>query len=159
MDTHTDFKPFRDLMDELSAALRAGFKADDAMVRAYWDALKDVSLSEVRGHVKRIIATATKETQFPKPRDLRDKPPVIQTSVYDSKREQAQRLNEQAWREMKARDPVTFHIEVNIARTAREMQTCDPDDPDWAQLASEFRRWASLRYARRSEQEAAVNGG
>lgn len=158
MDTHIDFKPFRDLIDELSAALRAGFKADDAMVRAYWDALKDVSLGEVRANVKRIIATATKETGFPKPRDLRNKPPVIAPTLHDPKRDAAQRLNDQTWSEMKARDPVTYQIEVGIARAARELLALDPADPDHEAVARQFQRWTQLRYARRAEQEAVIAG-
>ena len=153
MDTHHDFKPFQDLMDELSAALRDGFKAQDAMVRAYWDALKDVHLCEVRANVKRIIATATKETNFPKPRDLRNRSPIIESQPHNAQADAAARRSAAMWRELRKRDPVEYEILYRISITARELAVMSEDDPGYVDCEREHYRWTSLRYAPRAEQE------
>jgi len=154
MDTQRDFKPFQDLLDELHETLRNGFKAPDALVRAYWDALKDVSLAEVRFHVKRIMATATKQTSFPLPRELRNHAHALDTAG-DAKRDACERASIRGWEQMRAADPVRWRIEVGIARAARELATRSPDDPGFDDWTREFQRWASVRYAPRAEQERA----
>ncbi len=155
MDTQRDSKAFEDLMDRLSASLREGYKATDAQKSAYWNALKDVHLSEVRAHIERIIATATKETPFPRPRELRNRAPVIE-GVPDPKRTAADRLSEQSWRDMREVDPVRYRIELGIARAARELAGLCPDDPGYEEATRDYQRWASVRYAPRIEQERAV---
>jgi len=155
MDTQRDFAPFQKLMDQLCAALRGSREAGDPFVNAYWDALKDVHLSEVQANVKRIIATATKDTAFPKPRDLRSRAPVIE-GAHDPRRDAATRLNEATWREMKAADPVRYQIEIGMARAAREMAAMCADDPGFEEWSREYQRWASIRYAPRAIQEATL---
>lgn len=155
MDTQRDAKAFHELMDELCAALREGFKSTEPMRNAYWDALKDVPLAEVRFHVKRIIATASKETPFPRPRELRNHPHPM-TRADDAKAEAVARASIRAWEEMRAADPIRWRIEVGIARAARALAELSPDDPGFDDWTREFQRWARVRYAERAEQERAV---
>lgn len=155
MDTQRDFKPFQELLDELCAALREGYKASDALVRAYWDALKDVHLSEIRANAKRIIASATKETRFPLPHDLRNRPAVVDRPA-DAKREAAERLSLESWKEMRAQDPVSYRIEISLALAARELASLAKGDPGYDEWTNEYQRWAGIRYAPREKQEAAI---
>lgn len=150
-----DWDGFKALMDELNAALREGFKANDAQLSAYWEALKDLDLSEVRFNVKRIIATATRDTPFPRPSSLRNKPASI-APASDPLRERAERENVQRWEELRRTDPVGFEIQLRASRAARAMTLLDEADPDYADLARELYRWNSLRYAPHDEQVAAV---
>lgn len=155
MDTQRDAKAFHELMDELCAALREGFKSTEPLRNAYWDALKDVAISEVRFHVKRIIATATRETPFPRPSELRNHPHPM-TRASDAKAEAAARASIRAWEEMRNDDPIRWRIEVGIARAARALAELAPDDPGYEDWTREYQRWASVRYASRAEQERAV---
>jgi hypothetical protein len=154
VDTQRDYKAFKELLDQLYAVFRAGAKAPDSFLIAYWNALKDVPFSEVEAHAKRILATATKDTPFPKPRELRNHAPAIEPS--DSRRGAAERLNERTWRSLEADDPVRFRIELGIARAARELAQLDANDPGFDEWTQEFRRWVSVRYAPRPEQEHAL---
>lgn len=144
MDTHRDFKRFQTLMDQLCAALRGSKEAGNAFVNAYWDALKDISIEEVDANVKRIIATATKETPFPKPRELRTRAPPASV---DPRTEAITRTNLNNWRDLHARDPVTYAIESGLARTARALAMLDEGDPGYEETLREYQHWASVRYA------------
>ena len=74
-----EFDAFRSEILQLCASL--GKKYTDALGQAYWRALKDVSLDEVQVHVERILLSATSETKFPKPLQLRSTPPKARSSV------------------------------------------------------------------------------
>jgi len=155
MDTLRDFKPFQKLMDELSAAFKGGFKATDAQVSAYWDALKDVPLSEVQYNAKRLIAIATKDMDFPRPSALRNKPVFI-PHASDPAREHAERESVRRWEELRRADPVTFEILLRSARAARALVHLGEGDPGYSEALSDLRRWDSLRYAPRPDQEDAI---
>lgn len=156
MDTHRDFAAFRDLMDDLTAALRDGFKASDASVRSYFDALKDVPIGEIRGNVKRIIATATSETKFPRPASLRNRPSPTMEKPPDVAHEKAEREAIREWRALKARDPVAFEVRFRSARAFFELAQSHEEDPEHEQWSREYQRWHALEYAPRAEQEVAV---
>jgi hypothetical protein len=157
MDTQRDFKPFQELMDQLSAALGgADFKASDARVQAYWKALKDCSLAEVRSNIERIIATATKDTPFPRPSSLRSRPPSMSASLPDPARERIERDSIRRWEELRKNDPLQWEIMLRAARAARRLLEVGEDDPGYTEITQEQQRWSALRYAPRAEQEAAV---
>lgn len=157
MDTQRDFAPFRELLDQLRAALGGGdFKASDAMVRAYWDALKDVTLAEVRDNVKRIIATATADTPFPRPNSLRRSAHAQRSYVPDVVHERADRSSFVRWEALRKHDVVEFTVQARIARLARDLLELAPEDPGFREAEREQGRWCRLRYASRAEQEAAV---
>lgn len=156
MDAQRDFAPFRELLDQLRAALGGGdFKASDAMVKAYWDALKDVSLAEVRERVKLIIATAKAETPFPRPSMLR-RSACAQRDVPDASHDRAERASTYRWEALRKHDVVEFTVQERIARLARELVNLAPEDPGFRETEREQSRWCLLRYASRAEQEAAV---
>jgi hypothetical protein len=146
MDTR-DYKAFKELLDQLYAVIRGGAKAPDSFLIAYWNALKDVPFAEVEANVKRILLTATKDTSFPTPRELRNRAPAVS----DCRHESAQRLNEHAWRELKARDPARYRIEFGIARAARELARLDAGDPGFDEWTREFQHWVMQRYATGSQ--------
>jgi hypothetical protein len=154
MDTMRDAQPFKELMDQLSETLR-GYKATDAWRDGMWNALKDAPFSEVKANAQRIMATATKETPFPRPASLRNKPPSLPPPP-DSGRERAERESIRRWRELKSEDPVEFEILFRSARAFTELSQCSADDPGYNEWLQEFRRWDSLRYLPRAEQEAHV---
>lgn len=157
MDAQRDFAPFREDMDQLCATLReGGFKASDAMVKAYWDALRDVPYAEFHANVKRIIATANKDTPFPRPNMLRNRTLSAMPSVQSASLERAERENVRTWEAMRERDPIEHAIRWRAARAARELVSLSPDDPGYRELEREQYRWDRLRYAPRAEQEAAV---
>lgn len=156
MNKLRDFDAFQRLMDELNAALREGFKANDAQVSAYWDALKDVSLAEITFNVKRIIATATSQTRLPPPALLRNKPPSLPPAPNPA-HERMERESIRRWEELRRTDPVAFEISLRSARAARALVLMGESDPGYQDALYDMRRWDSLRYAPRADQEAAVN--
>jgi|ERR1051325_528897 hypothetical protein len=157
MDTQRDFAPFRELLDQLRASLGGGdFKASDAMVKAYWDALKDVPLAEVREAVKHLIATAKADTPFPRPSMLRRSANAQRAPMFDPAHERADRSSSFRWEQLRKHDVVEFTLQTRIARLARELLTLAPEDPGYQEAEREQGRWYRLRYAPRAEQEAAV---
>lgn len=158
MDTHRDFIRFRALMDQLCAALRPGdFKASDAMVQAYWDVLKDCPFEEVSANVKRYIATATRDTPFPRPASLRSRPAIVSAFAPDPNTERRERESIQRWEELRKNDPIAWEILLRTARAARRILELSEHDPGYDDALREQYRWDRLRYAPREEQEAAVN--
>lgn len=155
MDHLRDAKPFQELTDELHAIYRDGFKAPEAWRNAMWEALKDVSYTEVKANAKRLMATAVKGAPLPKPTELRNRAPVL-SNPYDPRRQAAEILAAQTWRELRASDPVRYHVEIRIARAARELAAINMLDPGYDDWTREYQQWAALRYAPREAQEAAV---
>jgi hypothetical protein len=156
MDHLRDSKPFKELMDQLCAALNEGFKASDAMKDAYWNALRDVPFAEIKANVQRIIATATPETKIPRPASLRNRPAQSAGAPPSAAQEKAARDSMRRWREMKQRDPVAFEIEFRSARAFTELARCSEEDPGHEEWLREYRKWEALRYAPRADQEAGV---
>lgn len=154
MDTMRDFKPFQGQMDKLWAIIRGAKEAPNSYVNAMWDALKDVPYSEVETNVTRIVATATRDTPLPRPRELRNSAPKVVAN--DPRREAADRESERNWRELRASDPIRFQVEWGIARAARELSQLDMGDPGYEDWSRVYQRWASVRYAPREEQERMI---
>lgn len=150
MDRQRDFKSFQNLMDQLCATFHDGRKANNPLVEAYWYALGDVSIEEVAAHVKKIIANATKDTRFPKPRELRTVAPAAAPDAM------AERLSEETWNELRERDPIRFEVELRIAQAASKLRPLGPLDPGFDEWSRELAAWLALRYAPREAQEAAV---
>ncbi len=152
MERARHFKPFSGLMEQLWVALR-GTRASDAFIEAYWFALADAPYEEILRNTQRIIRGATRETPIPKPRELRDHAPPPAEEPW---RQEAEARSEQAWREMKARDPLSFAIEYEIAMAARRLAQASTLDPDYEPLLKQYQHWSALRYAPREAQEAAL---
>lgn len=157
MDLQRDGKRFGELMDQLHAALKEGFKANDALRDAYWKALRDVPYSEVSANVERIIATATRDTPFPRPSSLRNSPAKIAaTAAPSSASIRAERDSIRNWNDLKKADPVAFQIEWRAARAFTAMAQCEDSSEEHQEWTREYQRWGVLRYSPRAEQEAAV---
>jgi hypothetical protein len=156
MDSQRDAKPFAELMEQLCATLRDGFKCSEAMRDAYWNALKDVSFAEVRTNAQRLMATATRDTPFPRPASLRNRPTPGISSPPTVAQEKADRDSIRRWNELKARDPIAFEIEFRRARAFTALAQCDEGDPDHEEWLREYRQWDRLRFVARDEQESAV---
>ena len=157
MDHLRDAKPFAELMEQLCATLRDGYKCTEAMRDAYWKALRDVPFSEVKANVERIIATATRDTPFPRPSALRNSPAQISSSGFVSAAQlKAERASIQNWRELRTSDPIRFEVEWRAARAFTELAACDEDSIEFAEWQKAYRLWEGLRRVPRPEQEAAV---
>ena len=156
MDNQVDGKRFRELMDQLHAAFKEGFKANDALSDAYWKALRDVPFTEVKANVERFIATATRDTPFPRPAMLRNAPPKILSSGLPTPAQlKAERDSVRRWRELKKTDPIAFEVEWRAARAFTAMAQCEDGSDEYADWLQQYRRWGDLRYASRTEQEEA----
>jgi hypothetical protein len=156
MDAQRDFGSFREIVDDLNAVLRDGFKASDATVRGLFDALRDVPIEEIRANAKRIIATAGPSTRFPLPAALRNRPANIVAPTVSAANARAEREGIRRWCELRERDRVTFEIEFGLARAAYQLIGLGPEDPDYDEYERAQAKWQRLRFAPRAEQEAAV---
>lgn len=153
MDPRTDGEAFGKLIDQLYATYREGHKAPDALRDAYWKALRDVPLAEVKANVERFITIAKPESTLPRPAALRNNP-VSMSAAPTFATERAERATARNWEDLRRRDPIAHQIEWRLAVAARRL--IDPDDEEHTEWVAEYRRWSSLRYAPRDEQEAAV---
>lgn len=137
----TEFEPFRELLDQLSVTW-TGFAAKDELIQAYWKALTDVRLSEVRSNVERILRTATGKQPFPKPAELRNQAPHEQNAaahaVFAAAEERCMRNLEV----LKRSDPENWKREVQLRKLDRILATEWEGSPIYAQALKE---WRALR--------------
>lgn len=156
MDKQTDEKAFGALMDQLHAAFREGFNAQDGMKVAYWNVLKDMTFREVKANVERAIALAKPETPLPRPASLRNRPSPVAAAPPSAAQERADRQSARHWDEMKQADPIGFEIEWRACRAFASMAQCEDGSEEHQEWTREYQRWGRLRYLPRNEQEAAV---
>ena len=156
VDNQRDGKRFDELMDQLYAVYREGYKCPDALKSGHWQSLKDVPFSEVEANARRLMATATKDAPFPRPASLRNRPAPVTDTAPSAAQEKAARDSIRRWRELKVRDPVTFEIEFRSSRAFTALAQCFEGDPDHDEWLREYRKWDRLRYIPRAEQESAV---
>lgn len=156
MDRERDTKQFAELMEQLCAALRDGFKCSEAMRDAYWNALRDVPFAEVKANALRIMATATRDMPFPRPASLRNRPAQGVAMAPSFEQEKATRDSIRRWQEFRKCDPVAYEIAWRSARAFTALAQCDEADPDHEEWLREYRKWDRLRYVPRAEQESAV---
>lgn len=97
-----EYDEFASEIKQLCSTL--GKRFDDALAKAYWRALKDASLDEVQAHVERVLLTATSETKFPKPAQLRSTPPRISQRCADPEFREAEKRSAINLEELRARD-------------------------------------------------------
>jgi hypothetical protein len=152
MDLLTDSEAFRELLDGLSLTL-TGWAAKDALAQAYFIALRDLPLREVKANIERLLRTATKATKFPHPCELRNEP-VSPTA--DARLAALEERSCRQWRRRMDADPIQTAIELRIARAARKTVITPEDDPARASWDAEYRHWAGLRHAPREQQERAL---
>lgn len=158
MDTMTDFNPFRDELDKLCATFDRP-PAKDELVDAYWNSLRDVRLSEVKRNVARIIRTATRETKWPKPGDLRDAAPeegTRRSAGHEAAARSADERNLRNWEDLRARDPELWKVELGIAHCARILVTEDDRSPQYAEALRLDRQYRDQRLALMTHREKAA---
>lgn len=133
MDTIRDFEPFRKEMDKLCATWDRP-PAKDELVEAYWNSLRDVRFSEVQRNVARLTRTATRDTKWPKPGDLRDTVPEEgsrRSAAHEAGMQSAERRNLRNWEEMRQADEELWKVEVMIAKCGRILACDDPASPQY----------------------------
>ena len=131
MDAMRDFVPFRAELDKLCATFDRP-PAKDELVNAYWESLRDAHFSEIQRNVKRIIRTATKETKWPKPGELRDNVPAEskRSAASEAAYNAAERQNLKNWGELAKSDLRKHNLMLAIAHHGRTLATTDPDSPE-----------------------------
>jgi hypothetical protein len=142
MDTMRDFAPFRAEIDKLCATFDRP-PAKDELVDAYWNSLRDARLSEIQRNVARIIRTATKETKWPKPGDLRDAAPeegTRRTASQEAGAQSAERLSIRNWNALQSSDADLWKLEVSIAKCGRTLASHEPDSLQYAEAIRLDRR-------------------
>jgi hypothetical protein len=133
MDSMRDYKPFQALLDQLCATFDRP-PAKDELVQAYWAALKETSLAEIRRNVERIIRSATSATKWPKPGDLRDEAPSnSRNASMDADFRVAEERAVRNLEQQRSLDPEMWRLEVGIAKCARIMVTEAESSPQYAE--------------------------
>jgi len=149
MDTIRDFAPFRGEIDKLCATFDRP-PAKDELVEAYWNSLRDVRFSEVQRNVARIIRTATRESKWPKPGDLRDTVPdegARRSAAHEAGFDAAVRRNERNWEELRKGDEELWRLEATIAKCGRILASDDSSSPQYDDAIRQDRRARDERRA------------
>jgi len=147
MDTMRDFEPFRAEIDKLCATFDRP-PAKDELVDAYWNSLRDIRLSEVQRNVARIIRTATRETKWPKPGDLRDAVPeegTRRSAAHEAAYRSAEERSARNWEEALRHDRQLAEVELGIARCGRILASDDQSTPQHAEALSMDRQYRDQR--------------
>ncbi len=153
----TEQTAFFQLIDQLCAAFDRP-PARDEMREAYWNALHDVRLSEIRGNIDRLIKLATRDSKFPRPgdlRDLREETPSQKSASAEAAFRDALRRNGEMWQEWHDRDPEEAALEHGIALAGRILSCEHAGTPQYAEALREDRQ---LRDRRRELLQSRVAG-
>lgn len=147
MDTMRDFAPFRAEIDKLCATFDRP-PAKDELVDAYWNSLRDVTIAEIRRNVARIIRTATRDTKWPKPGDLRDATPeegTRRSAAHEAAYHSAEQRAARGWEDFRRHDPDLCEVELGIARCGRILAADDPSTPQHADALRMDREYRDRR--------------
>lgn len=132
MDTQRDYAAFRSILDELCAAWDRP-PAKDELVASYWRVLKDRNLSEIRSNATRLLATASKDTRWPKPGDLIDERTVMTSGAQDAAHAAIIAKNVANWEEMRRENPAEWRARLGLAHIARICVTEHEASPQYAE--------------------------
>lgn len=144
MDTQRDYEPFRNLLDQLCATWDRP-PAKEALVQSYWNALKEVRYAEVKANVERIIRTATRESKWPHPGDLRNELPSTVAPAREAEFHKSEERNIRVWEEQIRQDPELARIELGLARWARILAVDHESTPQYAEAIRASRRLSDAR--------------
>lgn len=142
MDTQQDFEPFSALLDQLCATWNR--PANDDLAKAYWSALKDVRLSEIRTNVERILRTATGKQPFPKPAELRNEAPKDKSVAARQAFENGETFCVANLEALRRTDPEAWRRDTWLRKLDRLLVTEPVDSPIYAQALDEARRLRPL---------------
>lgn len=122
----SDTGEFWKLLDQLCAAFnRPKLSEDNEGRMAFWTVLQDVQLAEVRTNVERIIRTASANTRFPKPAQLRnvipDEAAPSRSASEEARLRAADESSGRMWDQRLREDAELATLERNIAICARVM--------------------------------------
>ena len=152
MNQITEYEPFEKLLDALCATWDRP-PAKPEMVAAWWAALKDVRFGEVKGNIERLIRTATRDSKWPRPGDLRNEPPSNVTPAREADFKAAEDRCARNWDERMRADSELTGIELAIAKTDRVLASEHQGSPIYATALDENRRYRNqlqqLHYSRR----------
>lgn len=140
MNQLSEYEPFRALLDGLCATWDRP-PAKDEMVSAYWTALKDVRYGEVKNNVERLIRTATRESKWPRPGDLRNEIPSNVLPAREAEFKACEERCARNWDERMRVDPELTRIELAVAKTDRMLASEYQGSPIYAQALDENRRY------------------
>jgi len=142
----TEQTEFFELIDQLCASFDRP-PARDEMRQAYWKALHDVRLSEVRANVDRLIRAATSQSRFPRPGDLRNEAVSEKSASAEMAWRDVERRNADMWREWHERDPELAALEHGISLAARILASAHEGSPQYAEALREDRQLRDRRRA------------
>jgi chorismate mutase len=132
MDTQRDYAAFRAVLDELCAAWDRP-PAKDELVASYWRVLKEYNLTEIRSNATRLLATASRETRWPKPGDLIDVRAHATTGAQDAAFAAIIARNIANWEEMRRENPAAWRARLGLAHIARICVTESESSPQYAE--------------------------
>lgn len=139
MDTMRDQDDFYVLLDQLSVTW-TGFAAKDEMRQAYWGALRDARLSEVKANIERILRTATGRQSFPKPAELRNVAPHIPTPAAEATFQACEERCVRNLEELRKEDPDKWRYEVQQRQLDRIIATQHPGSSMYEAALNEWKR-------------------
>jgi hypothetical protein len=152
MNQLTEYEPFRALLDGLCATWDRP-PAKDEMVLAYWNALKDARYGEVKGNVERLIRTATRDSKWPRPGDLRNEAPSNVLPAREAEFKACEERCARNWDVRMRADSELTGIELAIAKTDRVLAGEHQGSPIYAVALDENYRYRNqlrqLHYSRR----------
>ena len=118
-----EFDSFKGELKQLCASLGKAYT--DALGKAYWRVLHDVPLAEIEANVERILLTATKDTKFPRPLDLRTTPTKQAAALPDA----AAKLNADVWQEKHRKNRALAEVEMRWCQYQRIIAATHESDP------------------------------
>lgn len=138
MNQLTDYEPFEKLLDALCATWDRP-PAKPEMVAAWWTALKDARFGEVKGNIERLIRTATRDSKWPRPGDLRNEPPTNVLPAREAEFKACEERCARKWDERMRKDPELTRLELAIAKTDRLLASDYIGSPAYAAALDENR--------------------
>ena len=141
-----EFGGFSSELKQLCASF--GRRYTDALAQAYWRVLRDAPLSEIETNVERILLSATRDTKFPAPAELRNEAPSMRrTPAMDAEFTKIEERSARTLDELRERDSDLWRLEVSIARTGRILAMCDPGTPQYDEASRRDRVYRDQRRA------------
>lgn len=154
MNLMTDYDPFTKLLDGLCATWDRP-PAKEEMLSAWWNALKDAPYAEVKRNVDRLIKTATRNSKWPRPGDLRDQVPSVALPVHEAEFKAMEERCARNWNERLRMDQELTRIELAIARTDRVLASEHESSVIYATALEENRRYRADLLTLESERRQA----
>ena len=130
-----DFERFRSVLDQVCSTWDRPPAKDD-LVKAYWEALKDITFAEFERNAKQLMRLARAKTPWPKPGDFRDRPEeqgLKRTANMEADARMAEERSQRNWDELREKDPELFALEIGIARCGLILARDRADTPQYGE--------------------------